>query len=103
MLNLARDVIDTCADSNRTRASASLFSVLREFHFMKGPDTEAIFSVVCSSDILEQHTIIKRLRHRLWMFVFTNKSDLPECRNDVMCMCRHFRSNVDSCYSKSFQ
>ena len=39
----------------------SLFIVLREFRSTKGPDTEAIFSVVCSSDILEYHTIIKRL------------------------------------------
>ena len=35
----------------------SLFIVLREYHLMKGPDNEAIFSVVCSSDILEQHDI----------------------------------------------
>ena len=39
-----------------------LFIVLLELHLMKGPDTEAIFSVVCSSDIiLNQHNIIKRL------------------------------------------
>ena len=33
-----------------------LFIVLHELHLMKGPDTEAIFSVVCSSDIREQQT-----------------------------------------------
>ena len=39
----------------------SLFIVLREYRLMKGTDNEAIFSVVCVSDILEQHNIIKRL------------------------------------------
>ena len=52
MLNLAHDVMNV-ADLNRTRAI-----VLREYHLMKGPDNEAIFSVVCSSDILEQHRVI---------------------------------------------
>ena len=61
MLNLVHDVMNTRADSNRTRASASLFIDLRKLHLMKGPDTEGIFSVACSSDILEQHNIIKRL------------------------------------------
>ena len=50
-------------DSNGTRASASILTVLHEFHLMKGPDTEAIFPVGCSSYILEQHNIIKRLWH----------------------------------------
>ena len=38
----------------------SLFIVLREYHLMKGPDKEAIFSFMCSSDILEQHDINNR-------------------------------------------
>ena len=33
-----------------------LFIALLDLHLMKGPDTEAIFSVVCSSDILERIT-----------------------------------------------
>ena len=43
---------------------------------MKGTDTEAIFSVVCSSDILEQRNIIKRLWHlfRLVWFVQTTQT-----------------------------
>ena len=43
---------------------------------MKGNNTESIFSVMCSSDILllEQYNIIKRLN----IFSGTNKSDLPE-------------------------
>ena len=38
-----------------------LFIVLRQLDLMKGPDIEAIFSVVRSSDILELHNIIKNL------------------------------------------
>ena len=38
-----------------------LFIVLRELHLMESPDTEAIFSVLCSSDILEQHNKFKRM------------------------------------------
>ena len=30
-----------------------LFNVLRKLHLMKVPDSEAIFSVACSSNILE--------------------------------------------------
>ena len=72
----------------------SLFIVLREYHLMKGPDNEAIFSVVCVSDILEQHNIIKRLWHifELWFL------QTIWLRNDVMRLCRHFHSNADSCY-----
>ena len=41
----------------------SLFIVFCELHLMKGPDTltDAVFSFVCSSDILKQHNIIKRM------------------------------------------
>ena len=47
----------------KTRQAVFLFIVLHELHFMKYP-TGAIFSVVCSSDIVEQHyNIIKRLWH----------------------------------------
>ena len=72
----------------------SLFIVLRENRLMKGTDTEAIFSVVCVSDILEQHNIIKRLWHifEVW-FLQTIR-----LRHDVMRLCRHFRSNADKCY-----
>ena len=66
---------------------------------MKGPDTEAIFSVACSSDILEQHN--KKLSTRDICFrswVFSKQLDLLEYRNDVIRLCRHFRSNADSCY-----
>ena len=36
------------------------FYCLRELHLLKGPCIEAIVSVVSSSDILEQHNIVKR-------------------------------------------
>ena len=58
-----------------------LFIVFRELHLMESPDTEAIFSVLCSSVILKQHNIIKRLRHFFALsLICTNNSDLPEYR-----------------------
>ena len=95
VLNLVHDVMSTTADSNRTRASASsLFIVLREFHLIKAPKTEAIFSVMGSSDIVEQHNIVKRLWHLFRNLFFYKQFDLIEYRNDVICLCRHFRSRM---------
>ena len=49
--------MSTCADSNRTRASMSLFIVLRDFYLMKCPDTEKPSFQSCVPT-LEQHNII---------------------------------------------
>ena len=68
---------------------------------MKGPNTEAICSVVCSSNIPEPHNIINCLRHLFRSLFFHKQLDLPECRNDVIRVCRHFRSNADSCYRRT--
>ena len=61
------------AYSSKRLSNAVLFIVFDEVHLSKDPDTEAIFSVVCSSDMLKTHTIIKRLRRisRLVLFVPT--------------------------------
>ena len=63
MLNLVHDVIPRGFKQDSGKR-VSLFIVLREFHFMKRAVTESIFSVVCSRDILEQHTIIDLVRQR---------------------------------------
>ena len=62
MLNLVDEGMSTHGRKQEYSGKrVSFYIVLRELHFMKGPDTEAIFSVVCSSDILELHNIIKSL------------------------------------------
>ncbi len=61
VLNLVHDVMGMRGFKQDSGKRVPLFIVLREFHFMKGPDTEAIYSVVCLSDIPEQHNIIKRM------------------------------------------
>ena len=59
VLNLVHDVMSTCGFKlEYSGKGVSLFIVLRERHLMKGPDAKPTFSVLCSSDILEQHTII---------------------------------------------
>ena len=57
------------------------------------PDTEAIFSVECCSDILEQHNIIKRTWRLFWLAWFV--------WNDVIRLCRHLHSNTDSIFLPS--
>ena len=64
-----------------------LFIGLRELFLMKGADTESIFSVVCSSDILKQHNSACDifLGYSLVIgptcisgLICTNRPDLPE-------------------------
>ena len=89
---------DYVADLNRTRASASLFlSFCANTTWWKAPTRKPLYSVVCSSDFLEQHNIIKSLWHifELWFL------QTIWLRNDVMRSCRHFRSNADRCYCQA--
>ena len=90
MLNLVHGLMSTCGRKQEySGESVFLFIVFRELHFiwLKAPDTEPIFSVVCSSDILEHHNIIKRLWHIFWIvwFVQTTKTcPSIEWRNPVV-------------------
>ena len=62
MLNLAHEGMSGLKQEYAYSGKrVSLFIVLRELHLMKVPDTQAIFSVVCSSNIVEEHNIIKHL------------------------------------------
>ena len=59
MLNLVQNGMSTSGRKQEySRKPVYLFIVLRELLLMKAPDTEAIFPVVWSSDMLEQHNII---------------------------------------------
>ena len=64
--------------SSRRLNNAVLCIVLRELHSLKGPDTEAIFAVVCPSDILKQH--YASVTYFSVSLICTNCSDLPEFR-----------------------
>ena len=55
---------------------------------MKGPDNEAIYSVVCSSDILEQHSVCDIFSK----FGFYRQFDLLQYRNYVIYL-RHNNNN----------
>ena len=73
----------------------SLLIVLREYHLMKGPDKEAsVFSRV-----LQWHSRTAFIIKRLWHIFEHWFLQTIWLRNDLMRLCRHFRSNVDRCYS----
>ena len=61
---------------DRRLSNAVRFIVLRELDYLiKGPDIEAIFSAVCSSDIIKQHNIITHLQHLFWLVWFAQTAD----------------------------
>ena len=76
-------VLNIFHDGTRASVSATqfFFIVSRELHLMKGPESEAIVSVVCSSNILRQHNIINRFSRLVWFSqIATNSTDMPEYR-----------------------